>query len=150
MNVYRKFKQIGRGRRAWICELVWSGSTPAIDGLTVFISGGRLPSLGISEVVSYNEHSIRDFSIFDLTLATGGRLMSGAAAKRAKSVWRVGCCNRSLKIVYSAKEAMDWFRRRNERFYSPGEMADALAALDMQFACAGMYRNPAAKGRMEA
>lgn len=150
MNVYRKFKQIGRGRRAWICELVWSGSDPALNHAAVFTSGGRLPSLGMSEIVSYDEHSVRDFSIFDLTLAGGARLMSGAAAKRGKNAWRVGCRGRSLKIVYSAKEAMDWFRRKNERFYSPGEMADALVALDMQFACAGMYQNSAVKGREKA
>lgn len=82
MNIYEKFKQVGRGRRAWFVEI----SIAAKPGQTDVV---QLPGRGvvprIREILSSDEREVDGRRVFTIMLAGGCKLVDAVKFRRINS-----------------------------------------------------------------
>ncbi len=126
MNIYEKFKQVGRCRRAWFVEL----SIAAKPGQTDIV---RLPKRGvvprIMEILSTEEHEVNGHHVFTLRLAGGCKLVDAVKFRRTNSkfqqVMSAGAVAYSIDDVVRYLNYMYYYGLSQEEF----EILDLMLTL---------------------
>ena len=107
MNIYEKFKQVGRGRRAWFVEL----SIAAKPGQTDVV---RLPGHSIlpriTEILGSDEHEVDGLHVFTLRLAGGRRLVDAVKFRRTNSSFRRVMSGSAGGVAYSKEDVVRYLK----------------------------------------
>ena len=117
MNIYEKFKQVGRGRRAWFVDLSFT-IKPGQTGI-VHLSMHKIVAPRIREILSLDEREVDGLHIFTLRLADGDRLVDAVTA---------GC------VAYSKEDVVRYLKY----VYSYGLFREDVEILDLTLALWGL------------
>lgn len=128
MNIYEKFKQVGRGRRAWFVEL-----SIAAKSETDIV---RLPGRGvvprIREILSSDEREVDGRRVFTIMLAGGCKLVDAVKFRRTNSKFHQ--VRSAGAVAYSIDDVV---RYLNYMYYY-GLSQEEFEILDLTLALWGM------------
>lgn len=108
MNIYEKFKQVGRGRRAWFVDLSFT-IKPGQTGI-VHLSMHKIVAPRIREILSLDEREVDGLHIFTLRLADGDRLVDAVTFRRTNSRFRQVMSATAGGVAYSKEDVVRYLK----------------------------------------
>lgn len=132
MNIYEKFKQVGRGRRAWFVDLSFT-IKPGQTGI-VHLSMHKIVAPRIREILSLDEREVDGLHIFTLRLADGDRLVDAVTFRRTNSSFRQVMSATAGCVAYSKEDVVKYLNRT----YSYGLFREDVEILDLTLALWGI------------
>lgn len=147
MNIYDRFRTVGKNRRAWAVGLVYEDAPADIadfDWMNVLGGAKGMPLLGIAEVLSQTDYAMKKLDrtpirAFDVRLSNGREYIEFLYMQKDKRGWKTFIPMSDVeKIAYSAGEMLKFYRSRTINRHLPKHVADSVEIIGAQLAVLGI------------
>lgn len=145
VNIYEKFRTVGKNRKAWVISLVCENTAGARFDWTNVLGGKKgMPFLGIAEVLSQTDHAASGEYLaparkFDVRLSNGRSYGEFLYMQSENRRWKMLIPSlRAGKVVYSASGMLGFYRSRTINYHLSKRIADSVEIIGAQLAVLGI------------